>query len=56
MLQAPLMPDFGIRAELDARIREPRPVVRELERLERAAVQCAADARLVGELAFGDVQ
>jgi Winged helix-turn-helix DNA-binding len=44
------MPDLvdRIRAELDARIRELRPVARELERLERAAVALArAGARSV---------
>jgi hypothetical protein len=41
--QAPLMPDLvdRIRAELDARIRELRRVVRELERLEHAAAALA---------------
>lgn len=44
------MPDLvdRIRTELDARIRELRPVVRELERLERAAASLArAGARSV---------
>ena len=42
MLRAP-MPDMvdRIRAELEARIRELRPLVRELERLERAAAALA---------------
>jgi hypothetical protein len=48
--QAPLMSDLvdRIRAELDARIRELRPMVRELERLEHAAAELArAGARSV---------
>src|SRR5215208_2850550 len=48
--QAPPMPDLvdRIRAELEARIRELRPLARELERLERAAAELGrAGARSV---------